>query len=169
MRGGSGAGCPGAGGGPVTSVSPFAKSRPYAGLHAERVEQMLVDVRGTHAQGTIAGEEIRLASRERADGRKRPVELAILHVFGRRDPELVEAERRELSGQIHQAFRLWIRERLQEHAVDDGKDRGVGANAERERQHGDGRKPWTAAQHAQPVPNIAHHIVEHGLIMPEHH
>ena len=80
------------------SVSPFANSAPVRRLHAKRIEQMLVDVRGSHAHGAIAGEEVLLAGRERADCRKRSIELAILEILGRRHPEFFESERRELRG-----------------------------------------------------------------------
>ena len=67
MRGGSGAGWPGAGGRAGDVGFSFRKQAPVSRLHAERIEQMLVDVRGSHAHGTIAGEEVLLAGRERAD------------------------------------------------------------------------------------------------------
>jgi len=46
--------------------------------HAECIERVLVDVRGTHAHGAITGEEILLAGRERANCRERSIQLAIL-------------------------------------------------------------------------------------------
>ena len=129
-------------------------------LDSERVEQVLVDVCGTHAKRSIAGDEVRLARRERADGRKGAVELAELHVFRRRDPELGEPERRKLRRQVHQPIGLRIPERPQDDAVDDRENRGVGADAERERQHGHGGEAGSAPQHAQPMTHIARHVVE---------
>jgi hypothetical protein len=42
-----------------------------------------------------------------------------------------------------------IRQRPQQHAVDDGEDSGVGADAEGERQHGDDREPgWRRSMRA---------------------
>ena len=46
---------------------PFCKQPPVGRLHAKRIEQMLVDVGGAHANRAIAGEEVLLAGRERAD------------------------------------------------------------------------------------------------------
>ena len=56
---------------------------------------------------------------------------------GSRDPEVVEAERRERAGDEDQPLGLGIRQRLEQHAVDDAEDGGVGADAERERQDRD--------------------------------
>jgi len=49
----------------------------------------------------------------------------------------MESQLRELAGDVDKAVRLWISQRPQDDGIDDGKDGGVGADAERERQDPD--------------------------------
>ena len=109
-------------------------------LHAERGQQAVVDRRRPDAQRPIAGGEVDLAGRERADRRERLVDLAKLEILRRRHPELSEPERRKLRGQVHQLFGLGIAQRPQDHAVDDREDRGIRADAQRQRQDRDDRE-----------------------------
>ena len=53
-----------------------------------------------------------------------------------------------------QAPGVAVRQRLEQHAVDDAEDRAVGANAERERDDGDGREPGRPAQDANRVDEV---------------
>ena len=50
---------------------------------------------------------------------------------------------------IHDACGIGIRQRLQEHLLHDGEDRGVGADAKRHREQRRGREAWRLAEHAQ--------------------
>ena len=115
----------------------LAEQAPCAGCTPSARQQTVVHRRRAHAQRAIARGEVDLAGRERADRRKRLVDLAELEVFRRRHPELVEPERRELGRQIHQLLGLGIAERPQDHAVDDRENRGVRADAQRQREDRD--------------------------------
>jgi hypothetical protein len=54
----------------------------------------------------------------------------------------------------HQPPRILVRQRPQQHGVHHREDGAVGPDAERQRHHGDGRKPRPLRQHPQPVPNV---------------
>ena len=58
----------------------------------------------------------------------------------------------------HQVFALGIRQRPQQQLIDDGEDRRVGADAERERQDDGDREARAAAKAATHVPRVAHHV-----------
>src|SRR6185503_2543484 len=60
--------------------------------------------------------------------------------------------------QHHQLIGLPERKRPQEHRVDDGEDRGVGADAERQREDGHGGETRAREQHADGVAKIAHRL-----------
>ena len=47
-----------------------------------------------------------------------------------------------------------VRQRLEQHAVDDAEDRAVGADAERERDDGDEREPGRSPQDAHRVGEV---------------
>ena len=51
-------------------------------------------------------------------------------------------------------IRMGIRERVQQHAIDDGKQRRVRADGEGERKYGDGREAWIFAEHSERVAEI---------------
>jgi hypothetical protein len=50
--------------------------------------------------------------------------------------------------------RLRIGQRAQQHAVDDREDGGVGADAQRQRQHRDGGEAGAARELPRPVPQV---------------
>ena len=72
---------------------------------------------------------------------------AIVDDFAGRHPGLVE--RGPPAPDHHRAIRLGPRQRPQQHGVHDAEDRGVGADAERQRQHGDGGKAGVARERAR--------------------
>jgi len=61
---------------------------------------------------------------------------------------------RERAADNQQPRRVRKRERVEHEAVDDAEDRGVAADAEREREDGDRRKPGTPRQLAQRVAHV---------------
>ena len=73
-----------------------------------------------------------------ADALERGVGILKLQVFRRREPELVESQRRKRAGDEHQPIRVTVLERLQHDPVDDAEYGAVGADPERQRQDGDG-------------------------------
>ena len=108
-------------------------------LDTQGRQQVIVDVRRAHAPRPVSRGEVGFPGRERANRRERLVQLPELEVLRRRHPELIESERREPRRQIHQLLRLRVRQRPQDHAVDDGEDCRVGPDPEPERHHCDER------------------------------
>jgi hypothetical protein len=54
-----------------------------------------------------------------------------------------------LSLQINDAISVWVRQRLQEHRVNNAKDCGVPTDARRKREHGNGGKAGVFYEHSQ--------------------
>ena len=93
------------------------------------------------------------------DRGERLVQLAELEELRRRDPELVEAHGREAAGQEHQLLGLRVGQRAQQHAVDDREDRGVGADAQGQREDRDQGEPGRAQQAPGGVADIAQQVI----------
>ena len=49
---------------------------------------------------------------------------------------------------------LCVGQWIEEHAVDDGEERGIGADAESQGEQGDGRKAWRFEEHAQGITQV---------------
>ncbi len=125
----------------------------------QRGQQVVADRGAAHADRALAGHQVQLAGRERAHRGERLVQLAELEELRRRDPELVEAHGREAAGQEHQLPGLRVRERAQQDAVDDREDRGVGADAQGQREDRDQGEPGGAQQAPGRVADIAQQVV----------
>ncbi len=72
-----------------------------------------------------------------------------------------ETELRSLAGRgclpyLHELARLFVGERLEHHAIDDGENCGRGPDAERERQHGHGAEAGVFQQLAEGEFQIVH-------------
>ena len=63
-------------------------------------------------------------------------------------------------GELHQPLRLAHWHRPQHHQVHQAEDRGVGANAQRQRQHGRAGEHRTAPEYAESVAAIAHEVFD---------
>src|SRR5215510_10467840 len=59
-----------------------------------------------------------------------------------------------ISREPHNALRLRVRERAQEHGVDDCEDRRVSADAQRKRDDGDQCESWLLHQHSRAVSQV---------------
>jgi hypothetical protein len=70
----------------------------------------------------------------------------------------VRAARRRVH-ERHDPVGIGERHRLEQDGVDDGKDRGVGADTERQRRHGGGREAAVLAEH----PERVSHVLEEGF------
>ncbi len=70
--------------------------------------------------------------------------------------------RRPALGDADESIGLGIRQRLQQHGVDNAQDGGGGADAERERQHGSEGESRRASQPADRVGHIAAQVLEPG-------
>ena len=86
-----GGGVPGGPGWLVTLVSPVANSRPCAGVTLSAVIRSSVTAAERTRTRPIAGHQVDLTGRERADLGERLIQLAELEELRRRHPELVEA------------------------------------------------------------------------------
>ena len=75
--------------------------------------------------------------------------------FGLKRP-MLRRERNE-----EQPVRLWKWHRPQQHAVDDGKNRGIRSDPERQRAHRHSGESWILAQHAQGIAQILNQVFEH--------
>jgi hypothetical protein len=64
------------------------------------------------------------------------------------DTEPLAALRRHRFVQQHQPFGLSIRQRTQQHAVNDAEDRCISADAKRECEDGNQREDWIFQQHS---------------------
>ena len=137
-----------------------SKEAPLSGLHAERVQQVRIDDGRADATRAIARHEIRLAGAEGADIGEGAVELLELQVLGHRGRELRKPERWQLGVQVHQLRGARVRERPQQHAVDDREDGGVRADPERERDDRHRCKDRRASERPQPVMHVADQILE---------
>ena len=79
----------GVGGGPVRSASPLREQPALAsGCTPSAVSRPSSTAADRTRSGAIAGREVHLAGRERADGRERLIDLAELEILRRRHPEL---------------------------------------------------------------------------------
>ena len=67
----------------------------------------------------------------------------------------------------HQAIRRLVRQRTQEHRVDDGKDRRAPCDAESERDHGGGREAGLTSEQADAVTDVAAQIDEPAPRQPD--
>ena len=152
---------------PIRTTCSNASTPSGQRLNAKGGEQSIVHGCGSNAQRPIAGREVHLAGRIRANDRERLVQLPEFEVLRRRDPELVEAERGKLRGEIHQLVGLWISERPQDHAIDDREDGGIGADAERQGQDGDERERRRAQQAADGVAKILAKIINGHALFDE--
>jgi hypothetical protein len=65
-------------------------------------------------------------------------------------------------GQVHQLRRPRIVERAQQHTIDDGEDRGIGADPEAERHDGDEGEDRRAAKRPQAVAKVGSEVAECG-------
>ena len=120
-----------------------------------------------HALRLAVAGEIEVAAREERDLVEhllRRGERPVLRV--RPDGLVVDAGTLALRHQHvheHQPLGVGERQRLEQHGVDDGEDRGIGADAERERGDGDRRKCRRAAQQPQRVADVLEEIA-HGTV-----
>ncbi len=132
----------------------FPRRKPAADdrLHSQRGEKVGGDEAGAEAiRLAFSGEvgSLRPHQAEVADGAELafPV-LEIGHRHQLRAPCLVHAAKH------HHTIRIRIRQRPQQHRVDDGEDRGVGSDSERERQENHGGEPALVGERAKGVTGI---------------
>ena len=72
----------------------------------------------------------------------------------RRQRELVEVEAWRRAPDVDQPVGMWIRQRLEQHAVDDAEDGGDGADAERQRERRNDQEPRLLSEAAASVTEV---------------
>ena len=117
--------------------------------HAEHVEEVGRDDAGLHPAGLPLPEENEghgVVLDERLHG---PAPLPVVGQLQGRELRVDHpAEGRRLA-EIDEALPVLVGQRPQQHAADHAEDRGVGADAEREGQHGDEREAGALAERAE--------------------
>ena len=130
------------------------------GRDAERREHVRADVADRHALGLAVARQVRLAIAPGGHFGQRRRPAAVVEDFSLGDPRLVE--RGPAAPDHDGAIRVAPRQRSQQDGVDDAEDRGVRADAERERQHGDGGERGIPRKRADAEPEILCERVEPG-------
>ena len=106
-----------------------------------------------------------LHARVERDVLERPVaRLPVHQVGGRRRRARPVAQRVRLPD-LHEPVRLVQRQRLEQDAVDDGEDGGVGADAERQREGGDQGERFLCREHSPCVPEVLQQHLESPLLL----
>ena len=125
---------------------------PQAWHDTEDVEERRRDVGAVDELRIARAREVR---GRWGDGRRAGEDAALC-----RDVQVVRRRKRHRQAsvaaveQLHETSGLVIRQRPQQHTVDDGEDGGVGADAEREGQRRDERESRLAPQHARGVADV---------------
>jgi hypothetical protein len=135
----------------MTTVAGLTRSSPGANVR---------DQCGLDALGIFPGGEVGLSPGERGERGQRPQVGPILDVLRLRDEPLwrLVAERDQPVG-------VRVGQGPEQDAVDDAEDRGVGADAERDREDDDRRERRAAHDTAQSVPCVRQdrvHLLRHG-------
>ena len=144
---------------------------------------MFVHQRGAGAYRSIAGHEIdragprpRAAPRhafttngKRADLCERSVHPAKFQVLRRREPQPLPRADWKMRREMHQLLGMGIPDRPQDDRVDDREDRGVDADAERQRHQRHGGEHGTAPKRAKRVAQIASDLVQPGAVTSRPH
>ena len=123
---------------------------------AHHVEERSADDAGLHHARLAAEADHREVDggevAEGADGRDARLEVVD---FRHRERHVLGADARRALADVDQAIFVAIDERAEQHAADDAEDRGVGADAERERDDDGGGQALGAQQRAQGEPDVA--------------
>ena len=146
-------------GGPFGRVSAVSNVRPYSALTPSALNRSAdaspeFTRRGRSGAVRFACPVVKAPTDENA---ARP--LLELEELRRRDPELIESHLRKLARDVDQPIRLRIAERPQDDGVDHREDRGVRADAERERQDRDDREAGRPRQIPRGVANITNQSI----------
>ena len=134
---------------------------PQRWPHAERGEEVLRNPQAVHPFGDVSGEYAEPDAR--GDGEPLEHGTVILEV----------AELRVCDGQLapvpliclrqaHQAVGLVVRQRLEQHTVNEAEDRRVGPDPQREREHRDGGESGALGERPACVPQVGEQGVHHS-------
>ena len=130
------------------------------GAHTEEVEQRGADLGGVEPHGLPLAGEDDAGPGDRGRVRQR---LALFLDVG----EVRPRHRRPAAfGEVidpHEPLRVLVRQGLEQHAVHDAEDGAVGADAQRQRQHGDGGERGALDQAAEGVANVLAKGIHRGM------
>ena len=121
--------------------------------HAEHVEEIGRDHAGVDAVGLAAIQQVERHLVELHQPAEAGELLAVVVELGNGDADGVLTGQRRRFLEQHQSIAFHVRQRLEQHAVDDAEHRGVGPDAQAEHQDGDQREPRLAPERSR---RIAH-------------
>ena len=130
------------------------------GRHAQQRDRIGGDVSRVEPLGSAAAGQRERAVAEGGEAAERSIALTKVPVLGR--AELLAGYAVELGMHHHHLGRPLVRQRAQEHAVHHAEDRRGGADAERERGHGERGEGRTTAQAPEGLPEIVAERVDHS-------
>jgi hypothetical protein len=137
--------------GPVRARLVTTEPPAVLRLDGERFEQLCIHRGPRHAARPIAGGEIRLADGNGTDDGEGLVDFGELEIFRHRHRALLDPVAFEPCCQKPELLRVWIREWLQDHGVDDREHRGIRTDADGQCQNRDGGEsksfPGSSAMH----------------------
>ena len=132
---------------------------------AQHVEQLRRHDGRVHPARTLGRAQVDRAGAVGADALERTVPFLELRPLRQGHPEAIEPEPRERAGDEHQPLGMGVAQRLEHHAVDDAEDRGVGADAQRERQNRHRGIPRALREGPEGIDNV----LGQGLHKGEYH
>ena len=127
---------------------------------AENGKQAGAGSHRSHPFGVGVAREIAVLRCERGRRVEDPVLRTILLETLGIDRQPVDTELEELVPYHHQPSGILVRQRAQQHRVHHTEDRGIGANSERERQHGGERESGSSGETSERVADV----LEHGVL-----
>ena len=122
--------------------------------HAERLEQPMRRAQRAHALRSVGARDRLSAVRPHADLGQRPV-LGPIGEIHRRRGRQIAGDDGGVVPDPHELVRARIRQRLDQHRIDDAEDRRRRADSEREREHRGERERGAPRQRAQRMAHVA--------------
>ncbi len=133
----------------------FREPPPARRLHTEGLECAVRDSKGAHTRGRAAVRQRRGAVIPHSDVCERPVLLPVREVHRLIRAQIVGTEARRGRLDAYELVRVRVRQRLDQHRVNDTEDRSRRADTEREREHGGEREGGPPQQRAERMAQIA--------------
>jgi hypothetical protein len=131
------------------------------GTESHHVEVGTADHTGTDDARFAETDHREADRRELAERADRLHPFAKVLNLGHREDGVVDVDARRALTDVDQPVLIAVDERLEQHSAYDAEDRGVGADAERQRQHDRDRQPLDSPERAERHPKIGHEI-SHG-------
>ena len=150
---------------PVRQHRELVGARPGVRLaEAAADERLAAERREERRRDREPAQLLRLPVRGEADGAEREegrvfdgLGLALpVQIVRNRHARLRQAHQRVAVPDEHEAVGGRVRQRAQQHLIQQAEDGGIGANPERQRQDGDEREDRLLAQRAQRVSDVLH-------------